>query len=167
MSYKDNNILTYSEKHDLTIICDIPSLKFAQQVSDHLRTISNKNQKYSKGVIWTCTFGFVCLKISDFGASFKVFDRDGIQPFPYHITNITNSNPGVVTIHPSIPHNFQTGDFVRIHNVEGMTQVNGPEPRPIKVLSPTQFSIEYTQHYNKYTAGGLVQLTKVPFKYNF
>ncbi|CAD8058923.1 unnamed protein product [Paramecium primaurelia] len=167
MSYKDNEILSKIDKHDLTIICDIQSLNFAIAVSEHLRQNASKNQKYNKGVIWTCTFGFICIKFSDFGQGFKVFDRDGVQPFPYHIINITNSNPGIVKIHESIPHNYKTGDFVRISNVEGMTQVNGPEARPIKVISQTEFSIEHTQHFNKYLAGGLVQLTKVPFKFHF
>lgn len=29
-------------------------------------------------MIWTCTLGFICLKFSDFGHGFKVFDRDGV-----------------------------------------------------------------------------------------
>ncbi|CAD8068372.1 unnamed protein product [Paramecium sonneborni] len=163
MYYKENEILQKIEKHDLTIICDIQSLKFAIGVSEHLRSNASQNQKNNKGVIWTCTFGFICLKFSDFGQGFKVFDRDGVQPFPYHIVNITNSNPGFVQNHNSIPHNYKTGDFVRISNVE----VNGPEARPIKIISQTEFSIGHTQHYEKYLAGGLVQLTKVPFKYQF
>lgn len=44
-------------------------------------------------------------------------------------------------------HNFQTGDFVCIHDVEGMIEVNGNEPRPIKVISPYEFSIEDTTNF--------------------
>ena len=31
-------------------------------------------------------------------------------------------------------HGFQTGDFVKIYSVEGMTEVNGTDTRPIKVV---------------------------------
>lgn len=56
----------------------------------------------------------------------------------------------MVTLDQSIPHNYQTGDFVCIHEVEGMIEVNGNEPRPIKILSGTSFSIEDTTHFRKY-----------------
>jgi hypothetical protein len=40
---------------------------------------------------------------------------------PKTITGITNANPGVVT---AVAHGFSNGDFVRIQNVIGMTEVN-------------------------------------------
>jgi hypothetical protein len=44
-----------------------------------------------------------------------------------------------------------------------MTEVNGFEPRPIKVLSPTSFSIEDTTDFSNYIIGGRVTYEKVPF----
>jgi hypothetical protein len=44
-----------------------------------------------------------------------------------------------------------------------MTEVNGFEPRPIKVLSPTSFSIEDTTDFSDYIMGGRVTYEKVPF----
>lgn len=43
MSYKDDGIYNHIEKHDLTIICDILSIKFAIAVSERLRSIASKN----------------------------------------------------------------------------------------------------------------------------
>ena len=92
----------------------------------------------------------------------KTFDR----MFHYKIKNfyikdISKSSPGIVTQKKTRPHYFQDGDFVTIDDVEGMTEVNGLEPRPIKVLSPYTFSIEDTSHFPPYIKGGHVSLEKV------
>jgi ubiquitin-activating enzyme E1 len=80
----------------------------------------------------------------DYGPNFKVFDKDGQQAFPLHVQSISKSDPGVVRVIKDRPHNYQTGDFVCIHEVEGMIEVCGNEPRPIKVTSSTEFTIEDT-----------------------
>lgn len=60
---------------------------------------------------------------TDYGHDFKVNDKDGEEAQLYCIDNITKSDPGVVTIHKDKPHKYQTGDFVRIFDVEGMKEV--------------------------------------------
>jgi ubiquitin-activating enzyme E1 len=50
------------------------------------------------------------------------------------IENITKSNPGIVSLNKAKEHNFSTGDFISLNEVEGMKEVNGPESRPVKVI---------------------------------
>lgn len=50
------------------------------------------------------------------------------------IDNISKSNPGIVTINKDKKHGYVTGDFIRIYDAEGMTEVNGADTRPIKVI---------------------------------
>jgi len=39
-----------------------------------------------------------------------------------------------VTLINEQTHKFKTGDFIRIYDVEGMTEVNGTDSRPVKVI---------------------------------
>lgn len=48
-----------------------------------------------------------------------------------------------------------------------MTELNGCEPRKIKVLGPYTFSIGDTTNFTKYQRGGLVTQVKMPKKLNF
>lgn len=48
-----------------------------------------------------------------------------------------------------------------------MTELNGCEPRKIKVLGPYTFSIGDTTNYSKYVRGGIVTQVKMPKKLNF
>lgn len=48
-----------------------------------------------------------------------------------------------------------------------MTELNGCEPRKIKVLGPYTFSIGDTTNFSKYIRGGLVTQVKMPKKISF
>ena len=48
-----------------------------------------------------------------------------------------------------------------------MTEVNGTDTRPIRVLDQYSFTIEDTSEFSDYVKGGFVELTKVPFRINF
>lgn len=48
-----------------------------------------------------------------------------------------------------------------------MTELNGCEPRKIKVLGPYTFSIGDTKNLSKYIRGGIVTQVKMPKKLNF
>ena len=103
----------------------------------------------------------------DFG-SLKVFDRiyHGLNT-NFYIENISNEAFGVVSVSKNQPHYLRTGDYVTIHEVEGMTEVNGDEPRPVKVIDEFSFSIENTKRFGTYKNGGYVTLEKVPFLTHF
>jgi len=98
----------------------------------------------------------------------KVFDRlyHG-RNVNFYIESITNDRFGHVTISKNQPHFLKDGDFVTIHEVEGMTEVNGDDPRPIRVIDEYNFTIENTTRFGKYTRGGFVAYEKVPFTISF
>lgn len=86
----------------------------------------------------------------------------------YYVKNITKSRPGVVDLHLlGDPPQYSTGDFVSLSGVEGMTEVNGTEARPIRPLSDFSFSMEPTSSFHPYTGGGLVTYEKVPISLQF
>jgi hypothetical protein len=45
-----------------------------------------------------------------------------------------------------------------------MLEVNGNDPRPIKVIDQCSFSIEDTREFSDYNKGGVVELAKVPLR---
>lgn len=51
--------------------------------------------------------------------------------------------------------------------VQGMTELNGCEPRKIKVLGPYTFSIGDTTTFSKFVCGGIVTQVKMPKKLDF
>lgn len=79
------------------------------------------------------------------------------------IEKITNQKPGKVTLQKLGPGSFlEDGDYITISGVYGMPQVNGPEPRPIKIVDDQSFTIESTLGYGKYEGGGTVTYEMVP-----
>jgi ubiquitin-activating enzyme E1 len=48
-----------------------------------------------------------------------------------------------------------------------MVEVNGMEPRPVRVIDEYSFTIENTSKYGKYQGGGFVNYEKVPFTMRF
>lgn len=126
-----------------------------------------RSQKEPVGFIYTGSFGLLTYLFVDFGDHFKVYDRDGEPAKWYVIDGVTKGDPGVVTIDHSKPHSLSTGDFVKFSDIEGMTELNGPECRPIRVTSPFSFSIEDTTEFTDYKRGGRAEEVKVPFSIRF
>jgi ubiquitin-activating enzyme E1 len=86
----------------------------------------------------------------------------------YYVKNITNAKPGVVELYQiGDPPQYAAGDFVSFTGVEGMTEVNGAEARPIRPITDFSFSIEPTTSFQQYTNGGLVTYEKVPVSLRF
>ncbi|KAL4510464.1 hypothetical protein ABPG72_004618 [Tetrahymena utriculariae] len=129
--------------------------------------INNYCRENNIGFILVGVYGLYCYCMVDFGNNYKLHDRDGEDTYPFMISSISKSNPGVVNLVNQHKHNFQTGDFIRITEVDGMHQVNGQEPRPVKVIDDYSFSIEDTTYYAQYQKGGFAELVKVPHKIKF
>eukprot|EP00457_Paulinella_chromatophora_P001066 gb/GEZN01001068.1/.p1 GENE.gb/GEZN01001068.1/~~gb/GEZN01001068.1/.p1 ORF type:complete len:1020 (-),score=206.38 gb/GEZN01001068.1/:214-3273(-) len=87
----------------------------------------------------------------DLGIAHKVTDKNGERPMRGLVVNITQGSPGVVTVHEDQRHGLEDGDLVTFEEVEGMTELNGSQPRKVKVLNPFSFSIEDTSNYKAYT----------------
>lgn len=59
-------------------------------------------------------------------------------------------------------HGLEDGDHVIFAEVQGMPQLNGAAPRPVRVHSPLTFSIGDTTHAGTYRTGGRVTQVKMP-----
>ncbi|OMJ66711.1 hypothetical protein SteCoe_36353 [Stentor coeruleus] len=103
----------------------------------------------------------------DFGDEFTCFDKDGENSQSFIISNITNGNPGIVTVHEEKRHTYEDGDYVVFKEVEGMTEINNTTPKLVKFISPYSFSIGDTSNYKAYTRQGIVEQVKVPVKFRF
>jgi ubiquitin-activating enzyme E1 len=57
---------------------------------------------------------------------------------------------------------LEDGDFVTFTEVQGMTELNGCEPRKITVKGPYTFSIGDTSDLGDYKTGGIFTQVKMP-----
>lgn len=139
--------------------CDIDSLL---RFNNFCRTQNPVIKFIACEVFGASGHGFV-----DFGDEFTCFDKDGENPESFIISNITNGNPGIVTVHEEKRHSYEDGDYVVFKEVEGMTEINNSAPMLIKFVSPYSFSIGDTTNFTPYTRQGIVELVKVPLKFEF
>uniref|UniRef100_A0A8D0GKS4 Ubiquitin-like modifier-activating enzyme 6 n=1 Tax=Sphenodon punctatus TaxID=8508 RepID=A0A8D0GKS4_SPHPU len=102
----------------------------------------------------------------DFGAEFEVLDTTGEEPKEIFISNITQSNPGIVTCLENQPHKLETGHVVTFREVNGMSCLNG-STHQITVVSPYSFSIENTLDMEPYTHGGIAVQVKTHKMFHF
>ncbi|XP_063225748.1 ubiquitin-like modifier-activating enzyme 1 [Bacillus rossius redtenbacheri] len=98
----------------------------------------------------------------DFGESFSVLDVNGENPVSAMIANISRDKDGVVTCLDDTRHGLEDGDYVTFSEVQGMTELNGCEPKKISILGPYTFSIGDTSGYSEYVRGGMVTQVKMP-----
>lgn len=103
----------------------------------------------------------------DFGTEFKCFDKDGENTRSFIVSNITQGNPGIVTVHEEKRHTYEDGDYVVFREVQGMSEINNREPMEVKFVSPFSFSIGDTSAFSGYTREGIVEQVKVPKTFNF
>lgn len=122
------------------------------------------NLTHGKGIklIVADTKGLFGQLFCDFGAEFSVSDTNGEQPISNMVASITKDVEGVVTCLDETRHGMEDGDHVEFSEVQGMTEINGCEPRQIKVLGPYTFSIGDTTSFSDYSRGGIVTQVKVP-----
>ena len=168
MIYKGelSNDFSILNDYQIVIITEIISLETAETLNQYCR-----NKKI--GFIYTAEFGLSSFLFSDFGEDFVVEDLTGIECEKYYIKSITNACPGIVEIDPieiidkkgektKKYLKLGTGDFVTFKDITGMTELNDTPPRPIRVLSPTKFTIEDTSKFQEFTGVGIVEEVKVP-----
>ena len=98
----------------------------------------------------------------DFGDEFSVADTNGEACLSNMIASVTKDVESVVTCLDETRHGMEDGDYVTFTEVKGMTELNGCEPRKIKVLGPYTFSIGDTSSFSDYVSGGIVAQVKMP-----
>lgn len=113
------------------------------------------------------TKGLFGMLFCDFGPEFVVHDMDGEEPISNMVASVTKDSEGVVTCLDEARHGYEDGDYVTFAEVQGMTELNGCSPRPIKVLGPYTFSIGDTSGMSQYKRGGVVTKVKMPKKIKF
>ncbi|XP_066591841.1 ubiquitin-like modifier-activating enzyme 1 [Prorops nasuta] len=134
---------------------------------DEQLRISEIAHQNNIAVIIADTRGVFSQVFCDFGESFTVVDTNGEPPVSAMIASISKDAEGVVTCLDDTRHGMEDGDYVTFSEVQGMTELNGCEPRKIKVLGPYTFSIGDTSKYSEYIRGGVVTEVKMPITLSF
>lgn len=126
------------------------------------KRIAEITHKYNIALVTADTRGLFAQIFCDFGENFTIIDPTGANPLSAMVASITKDADGVVTCLDENRHGFEEGDYVTFCEVEGMTELNGCEPRKIKVLGPYTFSIGDTSNLSTYIRGGIVTQVKMP-----
>ncbi|PPQ92377.1 hypothetical protein CVT25_008727 [Psilocybe cyanescens] len=108
------------------------------------------------------TRGLFGSTFNDFGAKFTCVDPTGEQALTGMIVSVDKDKEGVVTCLDETRHGLEDGDFVTFSEVQGMTELNGCEPRKIVVKGPYTFSIGDTSNFGEYKTGGIFTQVKMP-----
>jgi ubiquitin-activating enzyme E1 len=103
----------------------------------------------------------------DFGEKFVINDTNGEAVSSNMIAAITKDAVGMVTTLDETRHGYETGEYVTFSEVQGMTELNGCEPRKVTVLGPYTFSIGDTSDLSDYVRGGIVTQVKMPKTVDF
>ncbi|KAI0089325.1 ubiquitin activating enzyme [Irpex rosettiformis] len=104
---------------------------------------------------------------NDFGPKFTCVDPTGEQPLTGMIVSIDKDGEGIVACLDEARHGLEDGDFVTFAEVQGMTELNGCEPRKVSVKGPYTFSIGDTSDLSEYKSGGIFTQVKMPKILNF
>uniref|UniRef100_U5EX66 E1 ubiquitin-activating enzyme n=1 Tax=Corethrella appendiculata TaxID=1370023 RepID=U5EX66_9DIPT len=131
------------------------------------KRIAEITHKHNIALIIADTRGLFAQIFCDFGVNFTVYDPNGGNPLSTMVASITNEAESIVTCLDENRHGFEDGDYVTFTEVEGMTELNGCEPRKIKVLGPYTFSIGDTTGLSTYVRGGIVTQVKMPKQMTF
>ncbi|XP_075795698.1 ubiquitin-like modifier-activating enzyme 7 [Pelodiscus sinensis] len=105
----------------------------------------------------------------DFGEDFVVNEPSEAEPVCAYVQHISQGRPGVVTCGDGQGHGhgFADGDFVTFSGVEGMSQLNGCEPRAVRVLGEFTLEIGDTSSFAPYQRGGVLTQVTVPQKHSY
>lgn len=95
----------------------------------------------------------------DFGDNFEVHDATGEYLKENFIAKIETSTMGLVTCLEKEVHGLESGDFVMLKSLNGMSGLNG-QIREIEVVSPSSFNIGDTTSFTKYEGGGIFKQVK-------
>ncbi|KAJ7047640.1 hypothetical protein C8F04DRAFT_1059560 [Mycena alexandri] len=99
---------------------------------------------------------------NDFGPKFTCVDPTGEQALTGLIVSVEKAADGLVTCLDETRHGLEDGDYVTFTEVQGMTELNGCEPRKVSVKGPYTFTIGDTTNFQNYKAGGIFTQVKMP-----
>ncbi|KAJ7407473.1 hypothetical protein WISP_126217 [Willisornis vidua] len=152
--------LSFLKQYQCVILTEV-SLLLQKKINDFCHAQQPPIKFISADVYGVCSRLFC-----DFGDEFEVLDTTGEEPKEIFISNITQSNPGIVTCLENHPHRLETGQFLTFREVNGMSCLNGSTHR-ITVVSPYSFSIGDTSEMEPYLHGGIAVQVKTPKMFYF
>ncbi|XP_060060629.1 ubiquitin-like modifier-activating enzyme 7 isoform X2 [Erinaceus europaeus] len=107
------------------------------------------------------TWGLVGQLFCDFGDHFTVQDPTETEPSSAVVHHISQGSPGILTLRADT-HDFRDGDLVTFSGVEGMVELNGCDPRTVRIRKDRTLEIGNTTAFSCYLRGGLVTEVKKP-----
>lgn len=134
---------------------------------DEQLQISSMTHSNGSALVIADTKGLYGQIFCDFGDNFTVLDQTGESPVSAMIASISHDSEGVVTCIDDSRHGLEDGDYVTFSEIQGMQELNGCEPKKIKVLGPYTLSIGDTTKYSKYVRGGIITQVKMPKNLSF
>ncbi|KIL68290.1 hypothetical protein M378DRAFT_8955 [Amanita muscaria Koide BX008] len=99
---------------------------------------------------------------NDFGPKFTCVDPTGEQPLSGMIVSVEKGQDALVTCLDETRHGLEDGDFVTFSEVQGMSELNGCEPRKVSVKGPYTFTIGDTANLGDYKTGGIFTQVRMP-----
>ena len=135
---------------------------------NNLIAVNEFCRKNGVGFILSETLGAAGYAFLDFGDKHMVSDANGEQTKSFIISNISQDEQGLLTVHEDKRHSFEDGDYVKIVEVEGMTELNNREPIKITTVTPYSFKLHIdTREFGAYVRQGTVENIKVPKAVSF
>ncbi|KAI4125819.1 MAG: hypothetical protein LQ338_004060 [Usnochroma carphineum] len=123
-------------------------------------TISEFAHKNGIYIVIADIYGLFGSIFTDFGEKFTIADPTGENPVSGIVADIDSE--GLVSALDETRHGLEDGDFVAFSEIQGMTGLNGAEPRKVTVKGPYTFSIGDVSGLGEYKRGGLYAQVKMP-----
>ena len=165
-AYVDTTVYTGPLTEDLIRQFKVVVLAGCCSLEEQLR-VAEITRRNGLALIIADTRGLYAQVFNDFGEKFVVYDTNGEQPISTMVAGVTHDTDGVVTAQDETRHGFEDGDHVTFSEVEGMTELNGCEPKKITVMGPYTFKIGDTSSYSDYKRGGIATQVKMPMEISF
>eukprot|EP00003_Mantamonas_plastica_P025278 TRINITY_DN4919_c0_g4_i7.p1 TRINITY_DN4919_c0_g4~~TRINITY_DN4919_c0_g4_i7.p1 ORF type:complete len:306 (-),score=89.75 TRINITY_DN4919_c0_g4_i7:2-919(-) len=97
-----------------------------------LNELNQKCRENGVGFILVGCHGLSGYTFVDFGDNHATFDKNGVPPTTFIVTDITHEEEAIVSGLPGEQHGLDDGDWVEFTEVEGMTELNDLGPIQIK-----------------------------------
>ena len=159
----ENDYLSKIKEFDVVIITEFMK-------SDIINKINKECHENNKGFIYTASFGLVGFVFSDFGKKHIILDKTGKEKGKFYISNITKEKNGKMKIDFShTTKRLKDEGYLIFKQVEGMIEINSPEPRSYKANEDNEeeFFIGDTSNYNEYFGGGIVEEFDYPVEMEY
>ncbi|KJP88029.1 hypothetical protein AK88_02304 [Plasmodium fragile] len=161
-NYKGELDEQFVQSFDVVVCCDVSHTELVKY-SKMVRSISSV-----KKIAFLCCniYGLCGCLFVDFGNGFVCYDKDGENVKSCSISKISKAVEGVVSFDCDKGAPFQSGDYIKFTNVEGMTQIN-KKIYKIKDMHKYTFTIGDTSQFNDYVKGGECTQVKSHLRMDF